>query len=150
MHVLSWQIWCVHEPPTSMHIPTLKPWLKVKILTMWFATVSLFSHCGLLALCMFPLQLLLCVLSWYVISLYIAWYMYYLLYCWQLNTEPHDIRFAVSTENTAPWLSGCSDSSPPRACPLSHHLSPGQTRSCKGVILALCCLHCAITSPYGY
>ena len=30
MHVLSWQIWCVHEPPTSMHIPTLKPWLKVR------------------------------------------------------------------------------------------------------------------------
>ena len=76
MHELSRQIWCVHEFPSNIHLPTLKPWLKVLILTMWWRNcytspvimdVSTFQW-------MFPLQLLLWCAGHTMLSPCIVWH----------------------------------------------------------------------------
>ena len=110
------------------------------ILTMWFATVSLFSHCGLRSL----LQLICtlhvshsscCFVCCSDMLSHFTESVTYIIYCTDgNNTGPHEIRFAASPVSTAPWYSALSSiHCPPRICPLSHWLYPGQTRSCKGV-----------------
>ena len=110
-----------------------------------FATVSLFSYCGLSGsfepVCTLQVSHSISVLIWYVCCADMLSHIKSLSHISHISfitdddyTGLHEIRFAGPLESTAPWSSASSSiHSPPHICPLSHWLLPGQIWSCYGV-----------------